>query len=162
MSRPPTPTNLRILRGNPSKRPIKPEPQPVAAAEVPPSPEFLTGYAVEEWNRVALELHRLGLLTLVDTPALAVYCYSYGKWCRATEIQAELAESDPVGRGLTVTTDKGVTVQHPIVAAIRGFARDMAKFAGEFGMSPASRARIGSAGYTPPPDGGKFAGLLRA
>ena len=59
--RPPTPTHLKLLRGNPGKRPIRPEPQPEQPPTPPEPPDFLTGYAFDEWRRVAPELHRLGL-----------------------------------------------------------------------------------------------------
>lgn len=39
--------------------------------DVPEAPEFLNGYACDEWYRVAEELHRLRLLTLVDVHPLA-------------------------------------------------------------------------------------------
>ena len=71
----PMPTHLRLLRGNPSKEPLnKNEPQPTIDPEIPDVPEFLTGYAADEWCRVSEELYRLKLLTSVDTHTLAAYC----------------------------------------------------------------------------------------
>lgn len=71
MPNPPVPFPLKLLRGNPGKRPMRPEPQPQIAADVPEPPSFITGYAADEWWRTAPELHRLGLLTRIDVPALA-------------------------------------------------------------------------------------------
>lgn len=74
MSGPPRkPTRLRILEGNPSKRPLpnnEPQPDPT----MPECPDWLMADAKEEWHRVAPELHRIGLLTIVDQTALAGYC----------------------------------------------------------------------------------------
>jgi hypothetical protein len=53
MVNPPVPLQLRLLRGNPSKRPLRPEPQPEIAADVPDPPPFLSKYAQDEWWRVA-------------------------------------------------------------------------------------------------------------
>jgi P27 family predicted phage terminase small subunit len=142
---PPTPNVIRLLRGNPGKRPIKPEPKPEISETVPSPPRFLSGYARAEWRRVAPELHALGLLTVLDVMPFAAYCVAYECWRRAVEERAK-AKADPA-RGLVVT------------GAISAAAGDMLKFAREFGMTPTARARIASAGYKPP-SGGKFDGLL--
>ena len=65
MPNPPVPFPLKVLRGNPGKRPMKREPQPEQHADVPEPPAFITGYAADEWWRSAPELHRLGLLTRI-------------------------------------------------------------------------------------------------
>jgi hypothetical protein len=50
-------TYLKLLRGNPGKRKLnKHEPQPAIPPAPPPCPEFLDGYAREEWERVSGEL----------------------------------------------------------------------------------------------------------
>lgn len=85
MPNPPVPFPLKVLRGNPGKRPMKREPQPEQAIEVPAPPPFITGYAADEWWRTAPELHRLGLLTRIDVPSLAAYCHAYGQWRLAAE-----------------------------------------------------------------------------
>ena len=61
MPNPPVPFPLQVLRGNPSKRPLRPEPQPEQSIDVPEPPAFITGYAADEWRVVAPELPRLGL-----------------------------------------------------------------------------------------------------
>jgi phage terminase small subunit len=50
-------------------------------------------------------------------------------------------------------------MQNPLVLTARQAANDMVRYASEFGMTAAARARIG-AGVYDGPDGGKFAGLL--
>jgi phage terminase small subunit len=75
-----TPTHLQVLRGNPSKRPIRPELEPLQTAEPPKPPRYLTRLAAAEWRRLAPELHRLGLLTVVDVAPLAAYCQAYARW----------------------------------------------------------------------------------
>jgi phage terminase small subunit len=69
MPNPPVPFPLKVLRGNPGKRPMKFEPRPEQHADVPEPPAFITGYAADEWWRTASELHRLGLLIRIDVPS---------------------------------------------------------------------------------------------
>ena len=54
--RKPTPTYLKLLKGNPGKRAIRPTVEPPRPAVPPPPPDFLIGYAKEEWVRVSPEL----------------------------------------------------------------------------------------------------------
>ena len=106
---PPTPTHLRLLRGNPSKRPIKPEPEPMRSEEVPEPPPFVVGYAADEWRRIAPELHRMKLLSILDVMPLAAYCAAYQRWRTAEEVTARMAEQDPGTHGLLI--DEQMAVQ---------------------------------------------------
>jgi len=121
---------LNELRGNPGKRKNKREPQPTPAGRA--CPAWLEGEAAEEWARIAPELERLGLLTVVDIPALAGYCQAYQRW-REAERQVKV-----------VTTAGGL--QMAISQGIEGMARDrlrlMKTLAAEFGFTPASRSRV--------------------
>jgi hypothetical protein len=44
-----------LIRGNPGKRPIRPEPEPEVPSNVPEPPKFLSGYAMDAnggaWRR---------------------------------------------------------------------------------------------------------------
>ncbi len=80
----PKPTRLKVLTGNPGKRPLntnEPLPEP-AAPECPPE---LGPVARQEWDRIVGELAALRLLTELDRAALAVYCGSYAMWAEATD-----------------------------------------------------------------------------
>ena len=90
----PKPTNLKLLQGNPGKRPINPnEPQP--PVEIPSAPDHLNEVAKQEWNRIAEKLERLGLISELDRAALAAYCCAYGRWVEAEEA---LMKTGPVVR----------------------------------------------------------------
>ena len=70
MGRNRTPTALRILRGNPSKRPLpKNEPTPPAGPLRPP-PE-ITGALADLWDELAAPLVAMGCLTVADTAGFA-------------------------------------------------------------------------------------------
>jgi P27 family predicted phage terminase small subunit len=148
------------LRGNPGKRRIDDEPEPQIAESVPESPPFLIGYAADEWYRVAPELHRLRLLTIVDVQTLAAYCQAYLFWRTAAEALARMAEKDAATSGFLIKSQSGDAIQNPLLGVARRAAADMVRFAGEFGLSPAARARISAGVNYEPPPGGKFDGLL--
>jgi P27 family predicted phage terminase small subunit len=82
--RPPKPTALKVLNGNPGKRPLnkfEPKPKPI----LPKCPAWLDPAAKKEWRRVVPELERIGMLTCVDGAALGGYCQSYGRWVAAEQ-----------------------------------------------------------------------------
>ena len=61
--RKPTPTQVKILRGNPGRRPLNEgEPQPAPLA--PSCPPELSPTAKDEWNRIIVELVELGLMPI--------------------------------------------------------------------------------------------------
>jgi P27 family predicted phage terminase small subunit len=153
----PTPTNLRVLRGNPGHRPVPKEPKPTKLAQCPDPPAFLEDYAAEEWNLVAPELHSLGLLTTVDKASLAAYCYNYGQWRTAAEALKKMAANDLVFHGLLVKRESAV-VQNPLVYIARKAAAEMVRYAAEFGFTPAARSRIAAGVDNQEPR--RFAGLL--
>ena len=141
--RKPTPTHLRLLQGNPHKYPIRnDEPQP-KMLEAPPMPlPFIEAYAREEWERLAPELTRMGLITLVDSAAFGAYCVSFARWRTAEEALAAMASKDPVFRGLIARSKAGTAMENPLVYISRRSAQEMLRFASEFGFSPAARCRI--------------------
>ena len=86
--RKPKPTALKLIDGNPGKRPIVGhEPRPPASR--PTCPAHLSASAKAEWKRLAGALNRIGLLTQVDRAALAAYCQAYGRWVEAEKKLAE-------------------------------------------------------------------------
>jgi P27 family predicted phage terminase small subunit len=152
------PTHLKLLRGNPGKQVLpQGEAEPATPDEIPPPPSFLSGYAAEEWRRLAPELHYLKLLTPIDINALAAYCQSYKRWREAEEALLELGSSLPL-RGLMLRDQKGgALLRNPLVSIAQHAAADMVRYASEFGLSPAARARIA---FPAGDKASKFAGLL--
>src|SRR5262245_55838932 len=125
MPKTPTPTYLKLLRGNPGKRPIRPEPEPSVPPSLPPPPDFLTDEARAEWARIAPELFRLKLLTIVDIGPLAAYCQSFARWIEAERLLAQAAANDPAAKGLTVRGAMGTPILNPLLKAARLCAADM-------------------------------------
>jgi P27 family predicted phage terminase small subunit len=156
----PMPVRLKLLRGNPGKRALREIIEPPRSAEPPDAPSFLTGYAREEWERIAPGLCLYGLLGPLDIMPLAGYCTSFARWKTALEAFDRVAALDPAMQGLLVRGSEGQAKTNPLLKIASEAAADMLRFSAEFGFSPAARARIaGGLGFGKPSDG-KFAGLL--
>jgi P27 family predicted phage terminase small subunit len=129
----PKPTRLKLLTGNPGKRPINMnEPKPEIA--IPDCPPELGPVAQTEWHRLAAELGKLRILTHLDRAALAAYCGAYALWAEATENIQKF--------GTMVKSPTGYPIQSPYVSIANRQAEIMMRIASEFGFTPASRSRI--------------------
>lgn len=96
--RPPKPTRLKVLTGNPGKRPLnynEPRPEPM----VPDCPPELSPAGQGEWHRLVSEMGSLNLLTSLDRAALAAYCGAYALWAEATEAIQKCADVDGNSEG---------------------------------------------------------------
>ena len=130
----PTPTALKLLRGNPGQRKLNPK-EPRLVAETPKAPPHLTGKeAKAEWRRITKILADVGVLSKIDGLALALYCDAHAAYVQA---KREIEQS-----GFTVLTHNGSPVQRPAVAVMHRCRADMLKLLAEFGMTPASRTKI--------------------
>ena len=130
----PKPIALRVLEGNPSKRPMnrnEPKPRPGR----PSCPRWLHPEAKREWRRVVPELERLGLLTVVDRAALSTYCQA---WARYVEAEAELTKY-----GGVLGSQKSSYIQvSPYSTISRQNTQIVRAFCAEFGLTPSSRGRL--------------------
>ena len=134
--RKPKPTSIVEIEGNPGKRLHKRGAEPKFAqirGSIEP-PEHLDAIAAAEWRRLAPDMAAIGLLTEADKVALEAYCTHYSLWRYALHVlQTE---------GMVHTTPNGHKQVSPYDTMIRQHAALMYKFGGEFGLTPASRARI--------------------
>lgn len=129
----PRPTRLKVLAGNPGRRPLN-EDEPKPEAAIPECPPELGPVAQREWQRLAEELIALRMLTNLDRAALAAYCGAYALWAEATENIQKF--------GTMVKSPSGYPIQSPYVAIANRQAEIMMRIASEFGFTPASRSRI--------------------
>ena len=137
----PKPTRLKVLTGNPGKRPLNnDEPRPEPA--VPECPPELGPAAQAEWNRLVGDLASLKLLTNLDRAALAAYCGAYALWAESTEAIQKF--------GVMVKAPTGFPIQSPYVSIANRQAEIMMRIAAEFGFTPASRSRIATPKPTEP------------
>lgn len=75
---------------------------------------------------------------------LGAYCMAYARWRTAEEAIAAMAERDSIMSGLIVKTQSGGAAANPLVWIAQNAARDMVRYGGEMGMTPAARTRIES------------------
>jgi P27 family predicted phage terminase small subunit len=129
----PKPTRLKVLTGNPGKRPLN-ENEPRPEVVIPDCPAELGPVAKREWARLVGDLAKLKLLTSLDRAALAAYCGAYAMWAEATEAIQKY--------GTMIKSPSGYPVQSPYVAIANRQAEIMMRIASEFGFTPASRSRI--------------------
>jgi P27 family predicted phage terminase small subunit len=135
------PTRLKILAGNPGKKPL-PVGEPMPEPSLPSPPSHLDAYALEEWNRVAPGLYALKILSEVDRASLGAYCDSYSTWRNATEELNKLKDKNSLAALITQTI-QGNYIVNPLVGIANKAKADMMHYANEFGMSPSARARMG-------------------
>lgn len=131
--RKPKPTALKVLEGNPGKRPLNnKEPKPKSKA--PKCPSWLESEAKKEWRRMGNQLELLGVLTEVDMSAFSGYCQAYARWKEAEEFISK--------HGTIVKTPSGYWQQVPQVSIAQTYLKIMMKFCEQFGLTPSSRSRI--------------------
>jgi P27 family predicted phage terminase small subunit len=139
--RPPKPTVVKELQGNPGQREVGEEPTPDKGNEKTTThcPPELKGEAFAEWNRLAPELYRLGLLTKVDRSYFQAYCESWGTYYEAMRYVED--------HGIIIEGRQG-PVKNPAMQVAKDSLDGMLKFGTRFGLSPADRARLAVKGGT--------------
>ena len=110
---------------------------PTHDAPISPCPDWLDDMAKEEWHRVVGECERLGHATLVDMVSLACYCRAYSQWVKC-ELLVER-------EGMILTGCAGQLILHPAARHASKLMQEVRKAAQEFGFSPATRAKVGTA-----------------
>lgn len=152
------PSNVHMLRGNPSKIPgddllreFNPE------VEAPSFPKHLWVEARKEWKRITPELVKYGLMSKLDRAALSLYCQAWARlvWAEtmlaramdgAEKGRAEAEEKGEVwtgGDGIMVPTgSNGALVYSHYWVVQRRAAQEVHWYLQSFGLSPSSRARV--------------------
>ena len=152
--RPTKPTVLKVLEGNPGKRPLpvnEPKPKPIP----PKCPTWIAAEGKRLWKKLMPELERLGLMTIVDGTAFEAVCQNYATWVGCEKYTKK--------HGLTVgveTKGGGIyEMQRPEVAIGQKSLKAVHTFMVEFGLTPAARVRLGTKFGTEEDD--PMEGLLR-
>lgn len=142
--RKPKPTKLKIVEGNPGKRPLPTDEPAFSPASIEPPVSLRdpkNAHALEEWNRVAPLLSEIGLLTEGDRTALTAYCTIYQRWVSA--------EQQILKEGVFREFETGYVQVNPYVTVANRSLKQMKEFMIEFGLTPSSRVRLGGAATTP-------------
>lgn len=133
----PKPTSLKILHGNPGKRPLN-DREPEAKPEIPEPPDHMTERQREIWNRFGREMKAAGVLTKLDAVAYEMLCRAYVASVEAAE---KVAEHGPVWM------EKGdgkipKFAYSPYWAVQNREEKKLLALLAEFGLTPSSRTRI--------------------
>lgn len=132
--RKPTPTALKLVRGNPGKRPINDaEPAP-PLLDMELAPDWLSPPAQEHWPAIARQLHEAGLLTGLDVAALGLYCEAFARWKDANDKVVKL--------GAVVKSAHGYPIPSPYLQIANQAYAQLTRMLAEFGMTPSSRSRV--------------------
>lgn len=134
----PLPTNLHLIKGNPSKLPaarlndaLRPK------VEIPDRPDYLLDDAKAEWDRITPELKKLHIISQIDMVAVAMYCQTYAQWAVAQRKIKEHGEDSMVE--LTPNGFKQITAWTSLSLKLH---EKMQSMLAEFGMTPSTRTRI--------------------
>jgi P27 family predicted phage terminase small subunit len=137
--RPPKPTALKKLAGNPGKRKLNDQ-EPLLPAGVPAAPEHLSAEAKTEFARVAGQLAAANVVTEADRAILSLYAQA---WSRLVEAECEIVKS-----GVIIKSPSGYPIQNPWLAVANKSAEQVNRYGQQLGLTPSSRTRVK---VTPPP-----------
>jgi P27 family predicted phage terminase small subunit len=117
--RPPKPTHLKLIEGNPGKRPLNAanEVQPLGS---PTAPKIMTKRAKAIWTRL-LKVMPARVWTGADSNALANYCEAQARYEEMTLALLEGAptfETNYAGQSVVSGTVKGQNEQARLVATL--------------------------------------------
>lgn len=136
--RPHDPIPLKLLKGRGNGKDQDGYEVPAAPPferGIPVPPEWLPDEGKELWARVAPTLDALALIKPEDREVFTTYCLC---WSRLVSGQAVIA-----AEGLTIDNPKtGMPHKNPAVAIVEQATRDLARLAGEFGLTPRAEVAL--------------------
>lgn len=138
MGRPPKPTAVKILEGNPGKRPLN-QLEPIPPDALPSMPEYFNEYAEECWMRTSTVLYHMKLLTVADRDMMEAYCIAYATWREANE---DIKKNGSVMQILHPNGEVKYEQVRPQVTIANKALDQMMKLAVQFGMTPSARSRL--------------------
>lgn len=133
----PTPSALKLVTGNPGKRPLnKKEPKPRTRTPVCPPHLDAKGKAV--WKKLCAILKRMGVLTEADGLALERLCDCYSDILQCRDLVEQ------AGRTYTTIDQNSNTLikSNPAVAQLRAADAQFKSYLVEFGLTPAARSKV--------------------
>jgi P27 family predicted phage terminase small subunit len=149
----PTPTKIRILNGNPSRRPL-PVNEPQFTPGTPDRPAGLSAGARKHWRELIGEMAHSGVLRRVDRGALAMLCEDLamldtlrqGLAAQAREITHKAREKQQRISGNALTALSRTTEGRRTLSTIRELAAQIIIQRREFGLTPSSSTRLQATG----------------
>jgi P27 family predicted phage terminase small subunit len=129
----PTPTHLRIVRGDRKDRINTKEPKPDKSKQ-PKMPDWLSDEAKIIWRRTIKQLKSMNMLYEADQDVIVAYVNAVVNYQKATEL---------VDRsGVLIKGRRDGVVKNPAVQIQRDAATLIRMLAGELGLTPSARTRL--------------------
>ena len=124
---------IKVLEGNPGKRPISKvlAGKPMEKIE---KPDFLDKYASQIWDELAPQLIADGRLTPLTRAGFAILCVLKG---RIIKIEEELQSQDFLKQGY-----RKDSVKNPLLTIYKSTVDQFFRWATEYGLTPLSRQRL--------------------
>ena len=149
----PTPTKIRILNGNPSRRPL-PTNEPQFTPGIPDRPMGMSAGARKQWDELVGEMGNSGVLRRVDGGALAMLCEDLamldtlrkGLAAQAREITKKAREKKQQISGNALTALSRTTEGRRTLTTIRELSAQIIIQRREFGLTPSSSTRVQASG----------------
>jgi len=136
--RKPSPTHLKVVKGEPHKSRINTnEPTPRRGKVDPPG--HISTKARQTWAYVSTTLDDMGVLTQADAIALECLCEAYADYLNARQ------ELKAFGSNYyETTTERGSTLYrlHPAMQVVQEADKRVKWWLSEFGKTPSSRSRL--------------------
>lgn len=135
--RKPKPTSLKIVRGNPGRRPLN-DKEPKAPIGCSP-PSWVKGASAKAaWRRVYPKLEAAGIVTELDSYELGLFCVAEADFIRASK------ELEKYGDVMECEGKNGKPYFQisPWVTLRKQAEERLHKYATEFGMTPSARTRV--------------------
>jgi P27 family predicted phage terminase small subunit len=127
------PTHLKLIDGNPGKRPIN-EDEPIVAEGIGDPPTWLNIEQQDAW-KFAVAHAPAGMLTALDRSALTI-------WVGAESMHRKALEAVNRYGLVTKSKNQGVPLQNPYLPIVNAQAKLMLSASAELGFSPSARSRV--------------------
>lgn len=140
----PQPAAVRALKGSKTRPHHRGEPH--YAAGIPSKPDFIAADALASarWDGLAPRLAQSGVLTEAHGEMLALLCAAWADLERARQQFADMGYRQLiVEQRMTATGEMVETVKpNPLIVRIEKLAYQVARFLGEFGLTPMTAAKV--------------------
>lgn len=129
----PKATVLKLITGNPGRRPLNPK-EAKPPAVIPDPPEMMKGAALDEWKRVTPLLADVGLIAKLDRAIITAYCMAWARWIDCERMLETT--------GLIVKAPNGYPMYSPYLSASNKALDQVRQLSEQIGLSGSSRSRI--------------------
>lgn len=141
------PAELKAIEGNRSRRPLNLDAQVRPDVEIPDIPKHLGKEARKEWKRISAELLRYNLISKMDRTMLGMLCQSVERLvlfetALMRRVEKFVSEGREAAEAYMFKTPQGYQTHCVEYQMLNKEREVLMRLLGEFGLSPAMRARV--------------------